>query len=471
MSDGGRPDGDGPSRKVGDHTRQRIDRLAEGWDSPKPVKVADGSGAQHPRAKRVSGPPPVPSDAPSGRAKRASPPPPPPARALERAETELLVESESRASTTDVTVPIGDIDATVLQDLEIERPAAPTPGARPRVLESVPRRRGLGGDVRYVFAAWFGVARARRELQDVDGRLSKERTNRAERLVIVARSVVADQDFTLAKVERARELLADVEEQRSRHAGASAAAEQEIEGLQKARVASHGAFRTDEQRLRTELQAIESKLAPLEKQAAKIRRQAAELARTKEALDGKIKKDERSLVAVRRKDDPQAIEARLAAARADREALQRDEPALAAELDAVEPRIASLSAARDETRRGLDDVQREDAEDQERTDEKVAAARARKQVEDRAVGDCDKRRNDILRALGEYFDVERPDPVVARLRGVDEHSVAIATLERRALELREVIDGIDRGAMVRGVAVLAAAAGALGAVLWWTLLR
>ena len=156
--------------------------------------------------------------------------------------------------------------------------------------------------------------------------------------------------------------------------------------------------------------------------------------------------------------------------RAERQSVLAQEPPLVAELEQLEPAIASHQADRDTARADLERLAQEDADDQVRTDEKLAAAAARRQVEERAVNESDAARDEVLLGLGEWLDVERPDVIGPRLRGADEHAMAIATLERRILELQELVDGIDRWAIARGIAIVALAlGGAVAAALYFLL--
>jgi hypothetical protein len=416
-----------PARQVGEATRGRIEALADGWSRPAPAasaaRVAEGSPAPLPVG---SPPPPVPED------------------------DETVLASPHAA-------PVFD---------------APRPGARARPRATVPRRRGWVGDMRYVFAAWFGVTRARRELLATEAELGRERSARAERLLMVARSAVGDPALELSQVANAREVLVEIEDKRSFHAGRIAGMAQEITRLERALADARAEYRTEVDRHTTEIAALATQLAPFEERALAIDKRLASVARTAESLGEKIKKDERGLVSVHKGKEPiAAIEARLASLRADRDAVRQEEPILAAEQDDLEPRIASLVAARKECERKRAEAEQQDRDDQERVAEKIAAVRAATLVEERAIADADRSRDEVLASLGEHFDLERPSVIVSRLRGVDEHATAIAILERRIVDLQEIVGGIDRFAITRGVLaivglVLAAAAAGWAITHW-----
>jgi hypothetical protein len=153
---------------------------------------------------------------------------------------------------------------------------------------------------------------------------------------------------------------------------------------------------------------------------------------------------------------------------AERRSLAQEEPLVAAEIDDLEPAIAKLIAACGEARVKAARLEKEQGEAVARTAEKVAAARAQRVVDERAEAELAQAQEDALRALGERLGVERPPELAARLRGIEEHEVVIATLERRHLELTELLRAVDRFALVRGVVLLLAILVGLAALLVWT---
>jgi chromosome segregation ATPase len=172
-------------------------------------------------------------------------------------------------------------------------------------------------------------------------------------------------------------------------------------------------------------------------------------------LDDGIKKVEADLIAARGPTTaPVELEADLAALRAERQAVAREEPELAGAIADLEPNIAGLKASRAELEARRDELIEVEREAQIRIQEKVAAIRARKAVDDREVADVARERNSALRELGEMLHEERLPLVAPRLRGVDQHDEAIATLERRAIELKDKMLRVDRRAMWRGFAFI-----------------
>lgn len=347
---------------------------------------------------------------------------------------------------------------------------AATTGGQLRRPQAVPRQRGLAGDIRYVFSALFRVTEARRELLSVEEKLDLERTARDQRLIQIARQTIVDAEVVLPIVEEARDDLARIGELRSKRAGVSAAAEAEIVALQRERGDESIDHVEQIKALEGEVIDIVKRLEPLEKRAVVARKKATELQLTIDQLDEQIRKTKASLVSVKGpKGDPAAVEAQIASLRAERQAVAREEPPLAAEVDELDPQIASLGAAQKEATRAIEDLRRREREAKDRVDEMIGAVRARKAVEDRAVAEADRDRDEALKRLGEQLSVDRSSQVSARLRPIDEHDLSIATLERRAFELNELVGGVDRAAIVRGMAVLGLAVALVAGLLIWLL--
>jgi hypothetical protein len=103
-----------------------------------------------------------------------------------------------------------------------------------------------------------------------------------------------------------------------------------------------------------------------------------------------------------------------------------------------------------------------------RTAEMVAAVRARRVVDERAEAELDQAQEEALAALGERLADERPPELGQRLRGIEENEVAVATLERRHLELTELVRALDRWALARGVLWILALTVAVAAALVWS---
>ncbi len=505
-------------RKVGDATMERIDDLAGGWavkqDKTEPIetfeeigeepapsargtgdvpKSAEGSDVIRPagssppppppgRKKRPTGPPPPP---PGRKSRLTGPPPPPPGR-------KKVVSSPPPPPPEPAAQPpivAGFIDSA--DDRDEEETVHQPPGAAPaqaatsgrrrtvgvttgtlRVLPSLPRRRGLIGDVLYVHTAAFGVAGSRRELATVEKKLSVEKKERDRRLVELARTALADGELESSTLAGGRDELLGLEEKRSRRAGAIAAADEEIAAFEREREQDRTRTRRELDGLKREIASIEEKLEPLERKAQAARRKATRLRATLAELDKRIEREEASLPGEAARDRGGEVEANIASMRAEREEVAREEPAIAAELDDLEPAIASLTSARADAQSRAAKLEAAEQSAVVRTAEKITAARARKTVEERARGELEREQEDALRVLGERLNVERPLDLLPRLKPIEEHEVAIATLERRRVELGELVAGVDRWAFVRGLLWIALALGGLAlAILWLLVLR
>ena len=502
-------------RKVGDATMERIDDLAGGWavkqdktdelekfeeigEEPAPSargtgdvpKAAEGSDVLRPaassppppppgRKKRPTGPPPP----PPGRKKGLTgPPPPPPGRkkAVSSApHPEPAAQPPIVAGFIDSADDRDDEEATVHtppgraqgEAADRKRKIGTTTGTL-RVLPTLPRRRGLVGDVLYVHTAAFGVAGSRRELATVEKKLAAEKKERDRRLVELARGALADGELESSTLAGGRDAFFDLEEKRSRRAGAIAAADEEIAALEREREEDRTRTKRELDGLKREIQGIEEKLEPLERKAQAARRKATRLRSTLAELDKRIEREEASLPGQAARDRGSEVEANIASMRAEREEFAREEPAIASELDDLEPAIASLGSARGDARARATRLESAEQAAVVRTAEKLTAARARKAVEERARGELEREQEDALRGLGEKLNVERPLDLLQRLKPIEEHEVAIATLERRRVELGELVAGVDRWAFARGLLWIALVLGAIaGAILWVFVLR
>ena len=133
-----------------------------------------------------------------------------------------------------------------------------------------------------------------------------------------------------------------------------------------------------------------------------------------------------------------ALAAELASLKASRKDLQKGEPELAAALDSLHPRIAKLEAARADARKRRADLEEDEQTDQRRTEELLAAIGARRKVVDRGVSDSEARRDRILFDLGDRIYLDRPDSMAAEQAPIDAIDVELGTVDRRAMELREI---------------------------------
>ncbi len=482
--------GDNDRRRAGDDTRQRIDDLAGGWAVPGQPSEPPADAAP-PTAKRPSAaPPPPPPSPPRPKRPSAAPPPTPPRRAAPPVEDATAREDKFDADSLRADTARGEddrddathIDPRIPGDAaaEAEAGADTRAGARRhaptgsvRAIASLPRRRGLGGDVRYVATVLFGVTRSRRELIRVEAELASQRGKRRKRLIELAARVLADDGQRQPGVAEARDRLAVLEEERSRQAGQFAAAETEAAAARRDHESETRRLTAEVAAIELELAELATKLAPLEREASAVRRKATDLRTTLDRIAAKIAATESSLVAVKGpRHDRSAVEAELATLRADRVAVQRDEPALAAELDALLPRIAELEARRTAARARLETTGTELGATAERLQERLGVVGAHQKVIERALAESQAARDSALADLGERLVIDRPRALARDLADVESVDVDIGTNERRVMELHEVLGSVDRSALARGLAVLAVGVVAIGAlVLWLAILR
>src|SRR6185436_10415380 len=137
---------------------------------------------------------------------------------------------------------------------------------------------------------------------------------------------------------------------------------------------------------------------------------------------------------------------------------------LAGALDTLQPRIAKLEAARSEARRRRVEIEQSEREDQRRTEELLAAIGAKRVVVDRAAADAEALRDKILFELGERLYVDRPTSMSPELSPIDAIDVELGTLDRRTMELREVLQSVDRMKIARGIALWILLLTAIGVV-------
>lgn len=507
--------GEKDRRRAGDETRQRIDGLAGGWDVPdkgdakapdeqEPAPVAATPAPARPKPPSAAPPPPPPPP----RAKRTSAAPPPvppkpptpaprvpPPRADSglghddvTAREDKLDPASLRADTARGDTAASVFDTTLgstgdeRDDATRIDPRPPTesvsgasgrhaPTGSVRAIASLPRRRGLGGDIGYVWTVLFGVTRSRRELQKLEAQLAVQRAKRKKRLVELAARVLADDDQQLPGVAAAREGLATIEEERARQAGQAAAAETEAAAARRDHENDTKRLNGDITAIDAELAELDKKLVPLERDAQGARKKATELQATLDRIARKIASTEASLVTVKgARADRAAVEAELATLKADRVAVQRDEPAIAAELDALLPRIAELEARRTAARERLEATRTDLSASAERLVERLGVVGAHQKVIDRALAESQTARDRALAELGERLVIDRPRSLGRDLADIDAIDVDIAGDERRIMELHELLGSIHKGALARGIAVMAAGVLAVVALAVWLFL-
>jgi predicted nucleic acid-binding Zn-ribbon protein len=337
-----------------------------------------------------------------------------------------------------------------------------------RATATLRRKRGLAGDVQYVFTVLFGVRRSRAEVAELTALQTTRQQSRRRHLVTLGRAAVVADGFDHPALGRARDQLQGVEEERSQHAGQVAAADTELARVKRDRETKSKQHGEGVAAVEAELTELGKKLEPLEREAGGVKKRVAELRESLQRIDNKIAATEASLVSVKGpKLDRAAVQAEIAMLKADREAVQRDEPVIASELDALSPRIAAIEAARNDARERRTRIDAEEQADQKRTVELLEAIGAKRKVVDRATSDAETLRDKILFELGERLYVDRPKNLSAQLAPIDEIDMELGTVDRRMMELREIISNVDRKKLVRGIVVTTLFVCGLGAIAGW----
>lgn len=328
---------------------------------------------------------------------------------------------------------------------------------------SLPRRRGLWGDMRYVFTVWLGGRRSRRELAGLEKEQLEREQTRRRHLTAIGRAAATAAELDQTQIRRARHGLSEVATDREKHAAAVGDCDAEMEAVRRARLAKAEAHRAEIEELEKEQAALGAKLEPLARDAAAARRKATDLRNELIKLDGRI----RNVEAGRGKwADQASAAAELAALRAERQGVARDEPLIAAQLDSLVPRIASIEAARERLRRKVAERNDEEEEDRRRSDELLAAIGAKRKVVERATGDAEKARDRMLAELGERLYVDRPTNLAAHLAPIDGIDLELGAGQRRIMEIKEILASVDRWKVARGALWWTLLVGALGAVAW-----
>ena len=353
-----------------------------------------------------------------------------------------------------------------IMDFETEGKTAT--GGRLRPYAALRRQRGLVGDVRYVATALFGVRRSRRELAELEQRQEVRQTSRRRHLITLGRTAVTADAFDHVALAEARESLAAVEDERSKHAGAVAAADAELDRVRRDRDNKTEQHAKDLAAIENELTELGKKLEPLEKEQAGVKKKAAELRESLQKIAKKLESTEALLVSVKsEKMDRAGIQADIATLKADRLAVQKDEPAIAAELDALSPRIAQIEAARADALKRKKDLEDAETEDKRRHAELLEAIAAKRKVVERAAAEAETSRDNVLFELGERLYVDRPKILGAQLSPIDTIDLELGESDRRVMELREILSNIDKAKLARGMAVIILVCAALGTFAAW----
>lgn len=340
---------------------------------------------------------------------------------------------------------------------------APTGTLRPSA--SLPRRPGVAGDLRYVATVVLGLRSARRELAAITARQITRQQSRRHHLITLGRAAVTADGFDHAGLAAARDKLASIEEERAQHAGHVVAADAELTRVRRDRETRAQQHATELAAVDAELAALAGKLEPLEKEAAATRKRGVDLHESLRRIDGKIAATEASLESAKGgKLDRAQVQAEIATLRADRKAIQADEPAIAGQLDALNPRIAALEATAAEAGRKRAELEAAERDDQRRVEELLDAIGAKRKVVDRAAADAEAARDKILFQLGERLHVDRPGDLAAEFAPIDAIDLEIGDADRRIMELREVLGSVDRWKLARGIALVTLVVAALGAI-------
>ena len=359
-------------------------------------------------------------------------------------------------------------DMTVEEAGSTSRDAAVRPRLSGELPAELPRRRGPGGDVGYVLTAAVGAWRTRGRLQ----RLLREqqaRGSQREMLVLaLGREVGADASIDLPAAREARTQLAELAATRTRSAGEAAAAAAEVVALREDRTAASISASTEIERLRGESRRADDERAPLERKQGEYQSKIESLRDTLRGLDKKI----RTLEARLRQgsaSDAASMEAELASMRAERESVAREEPAAAAAIEELAPQIAALQERRHALEQQIAATRAADREAQAESALRITAEQARQAEAEQDTAAAGEERRAVLLALGERLYRDRPVELEARLRVLLQHERTTGVLERRTAACEQLMGNIDRLALVRGVLMLLALAGAVAAAAWLVL--
>ncbi|HEX7704732.1 MAG TPA: hypothetical protein VF403_28520, partial [Kofleriaceae bacterium] len=343
-------------------------------------------------------------------------------------------------------------------------------GGTLRAAAMLRRKRGAMGDVRYVFTALFGLRAAKKELGKLEDRQLLRQTSRKRHLVTLARTAVTADALDHPALGKSREQLQIVEDERSKHAGAVAASDAELERVRRDRADKAKTFAAETVKTSQELAELAKKLEPLEKEAAAVRKRGAGLRDQLRQIAKRVADTEALLSSIKgEKMDRANIQADIATLRADQKAIQRDEPVIAAEMDALQPRIAAIVAACTDAEKAQAERVRAEAEDQRRTTELFEAIGAKRKVVERAAAEAEAARDTVLFDLGERLYVDRPTILGAQMSPIDQIDLEYGESARRINELREVMSNIDGWKIARGAGMLVLVLAVVGAVAAWLL--
>ena len=427
-------------------------------NSQPPPFVPKPGGAAAPvpvaRTKSASVPPPAPM--PIARAKSASVPPPAPgARKSKPTLPPPPIVSTVGADDDEPTRLTGMEETPSIAAMAASGPIGNATGTV-RLPDSLPREPGVLGDIAYLVRVFAKRRSASKEMLEISKRIASEKEARNTKLLEYARHAVGDDSFDQTLVGRARASLLSIEEKRSLHAGRIASANEKVAALERQRTEIKAKRDEDIQALEMEIKAVAASLEPLVARASAARKKTTRLRIQLRGLDDEIKKKEASLVSVHGAADKASVHAEMASLRAERDAVASDEPAIASEIDGLEPKIASLTSSRGELADKIDALRKDEELDIVRAAEKADAVKASRVVEERAVSDQSVKQEKQLLELGEGLHHNPPDTRDPKAAAIVRHDLEIGTLERRSLELSELLDSVERGPMIRGALYLGA---------------
>jgi len=191
----------------------------------------------------------------------------------------------------------------------------------------------------------------------------------------------------------------------------------------------------------------------------------AELRDELQRIEKQIANAEASLASPKNeKVDRAAVQADIATYKANKVAVLRDEPIIATELDALDPRIAAMEATRAGLEKKKAELAKAEQDDQRRTLELLEAIGAKRKVVERAAADAEAARDTALFELGERLYVDRSPILTAQLSPIDQIDLEIGEGERRGMELKEILLNIDKAKFARGLAIMILAVGALASL-------
>jgi hypothetical protein len=365
-------------------------------------------------------------------------------------------------------------DATVLMD----RPGADMTQLVRERDGDLPRRHGVIGDVRYVFTVLLGVAQTRNQLKKLEAKLEVEREAREGLVRVMARELLSDPDAGAEAVREARVRLGEIEEARARHAAGAVSATAEIGAIDEDRQVERMAIDVEIVRIQEAIAALDRELGSLDQAVARHRKRRDERAATARQLEARIARLEQR-IATASGEAAGKLQAELATARAEREAALQAVPVIEGEIRELEPRMDALQARQAEHEAALAAAQAREQAMEQQCAARLAEAEARKVAAEGALAASEDEVHAVLAGLGERVwlersqgqDValERSPRAAARIAAIDRCDSAIAGLERQLLEHKERLRRIDRGALVRGGAVLTGMGAAVGALVWLAL--